>query len=385
LYIPIGSSHETGKGRNMKARKKQRGTGRVTPRERVLPSGTIQIYIDKSPFIRGKGRFDAFACLTGDPHIDSELRAKAFLKASMLDAEFRSRAKGIPNLQNLKSSFIAYMKGLAEKRASANTRASWGDAIDHLIAYAGHGITFEKLTPEFIEGFKDYLLNQVTPKKISPNSAQIYLSRIKTAILQAVRDNYLSRNPALQVNIKKQETLPVYLTIEEIRRLQKTPCANECVKNAFLFSCFSGLRVSDVDALTWDKIEKGYVQFTQIKTGKPERMPLSEQALRTLKKQRKTPKSPNIQRELPENSVFNLPRQSVVDKQLKAWALAAKISKPLSMHKARHTFATLSLSSGVDIYTTSKLLGHKSVQTTQRYAQVIDEKKREAVGKLPRI
>jgi site-specific recombinase XerD len=104
-----------------------------------------------------------------------------------------------------------------------------------------------------------------------------------------------------------------------------------------------------------------------------------------LKKQRRTPKSTNIRRALPENSVFMLPRQSVVDKQLKAWATAAKLDKPLSMHKARHTFATLCLTAGNDLYTTAKLMGHKSIQSTHRYGQVIDERKREAVSKLPRI
>jgi site-specific recombinase XerD len=80
-----------------------------------------------------------------------------------------------------------------------------------------------------------------------------------------------------------------------------------------------------------------------------------------------------------------LPRQSTIDKQLKAWAKAAEIKKSVSMHKARHTFATLSLASGIDIYTTSKLLGHKNLATTQIYAQVIDEKKKRAVDMLPKI
>jgi site-specific recombinase XerD len=75
----------------------------------------------------------------------------------------------------------------------------------------------------------------------------------------------------------------------------------------------------------------------------------------------------------------------VIDKQLKKWGEDAEVKKPMSMHKARHTFAVLGLSSGIDIYTISKLLGHKNLATTQIYARVVDEKKRKAVDMLPTI
>jgi site-specific recombinase XerD len=132
-------------------------------------------------------------------------------------------------------------------------------------------------------------------------------------------------------------------------------------------------------------IRDGYLEFSQRKTGDAERLPLSDEAKRILKRQEGAQPSPNLHRTFPENAVFFMPKQSVVDKQLKKWAKDAGITKTISFHKSRHTFAPLALSSGVDLYTTSKLLGHRNIQTTQIYAKVVDEKKKQAVAMLPTL
>ena len=211
------------------------------------------------------------------------------------------------------------------------------------------------------------------------------MCELRTALHKAVRDGILSADPSVSVTIKKRNKLPVHLSLEEIQLLSKTQCANDQVKAAFLFSCFTGLRYSDVDALTWNNIRDGYIEFLQRKTGEAERLPLSGEAKRILSKQEAAKPSLNLHRTFPENSVFFVPKQPVVDKQLKKWAREAGITKTVSFHKSRHTFATLALSSGVDLYTTSKLLGHKNIQTTQIYAKVVDEKKKQAVAMLPTL
>lgn len=304
-----------------------------------------------------------------------EIRAKRQL-------DLQAEMHGLSGTRNRRASVINYLKAQADLRTSANTRASWKQAIESFEDFAGAAVVFGDLTPQLFEKFKAYLLNR---RHLSPNSALVYLARIKTALYQAVRDNLLPVNPANGTTIRKTQTLPVHLSIKEIRKLSKTRCANDQVKQAFLFSCFSGLRYSDVDRLTWDKVRDEYLEFTQTKTGEPERLPLSAQALQILRKQKKAKPSPNIEREILANAVFFLPSQPVVDKQLKKWGKAAGIEKPLSMHKARHSFATIALSSGIDLYTVSKLLGHKNLATTQIYAQVVDEKKRRAVNRMPRL
>ena len=341
----------------------------------------MYVYLD---VYRGQGNrnTELLAILTGDKFHDHETLRMCQELRNQREKELFTDAYGIYGKHNRKKNFISYCEELAEKQKSPNTRLSWGNAIKHLQTFGGENLIFGELNQQFIEDFREYLLNKV---KLSPNSAQVYLARIKTALRRAVSQNILPNNPAANVSIKGKAKLPVHLSIEEIRKLNKTHCANDQVKVAFLFACFTGLRYSDVQALTWDKIRDGYLEFSQQKTGEAERMPLSEQAKEILKAQETAKPSPNLRRKIPKNSVFFMPTQPVIDKQLKAWAKAAGITKSISFHKSRHTFATLSLSSGVDLFTVSKLLGHRDLQSTQIYAKVIDEKKKQAVNMLPTI
>jgi integrase len=204
-----------------------------------------------------------------------------------------------------------------------------------------------------------------------------------------VRDGILPRNPALDVSIKRQKTRREFLRLAELERLAATACSNEDTKAAFLFSAFSGLRYSDIKALTWDQVKRTngscVLEFTQEKTGEPETLPLSAEATAILEAQTDARVSPRIKSEVYGNAVFKLGAQQTIDKAIRRWVRRAQIGKKISFHNARHTFATLALTNGVDIYTVSKLLGHKSLETTEIYAKVIDEKKRQAVGMLPRL
>ncbi|MDP2884362.1 MAG: site-specific integrase, partial [Ignavibacteria bacterium] len=342
----------------------------VALRKRKLPSGRTQLYLDiyragnRSTealgfFLEKNDRFQNRETMK----MAEEIRAKRQL-------DFQADAHGLSGTHNRKASFIKYLEAQKELRKKPRTKALWRISTTHFSDFAGGGVVFGDLTPQLFEKFKIYLLNRV-----GANSAHSYFAHIKTALNQAVKDNILAVNPA-KATIRKTETLPVHLSIKEIRKLAKTPCGNDQVKQAFLFSCFSGLRFSDVERLTWDKVKDDYLEYTQIKTGAPERLPLSSEALRILRKQKKAKPSPNIQREFPSNTVFFMPIQVGVDRHLKNWGKAAEIVKPLSFHKARHSFATIALSSGIDIYTVSKLLGHKNLATTQIYAKVVDETKR---------
>ena len=110
------------------------------------------------------------------------------------------------------------------------------------------------------------------------------------------------------------------------------------------------------------------LHFIQQKTKGVEYIPISKQALQLCG----TPRQP-------EQLVFeDLPDPAWISKPLKRWIEAAGITKPITFHNFRHTYATLQLSSGTDIYTVSKMLGHTNVKTTQIYAKVVDEKKNKA-------
>ena len=353
---------------------------------RRYPTGRVTLFLDiNHAGIRRKESLGL--SLSGDRFQNRETLKMAEEIRARRELDLLAESHEVTLTNKRKQNFVEYYERLVATKLSPNTRQSWKDALHHLLEFAGEPLTFARMNREFFEDFKAHLLKTKTRrnKPISANSAQIYFSRIKTALNQAVHDNIINQNTASLVSIRKEQHLPVFLTLDEIRKLDETPCSSGVVKAAFLFGCFTGLRYSDISALTWDNIKDGYIEYRQKKTRHPERLPLSQQAREILKAQRGAPRSERIKQALPENVVFYLPRQSVVDKILKRWAERAELEKRLSMHKARHSFATLGLASGIDIYTVSKLLGHRNLATTQIYAHVLDEGKKRAVENLPML
>ena len=152
------------------------------------------------------------------------------------------------------------------------------------------------------------------------------------------------------------------------------------VRNPFLFSCFTGMRYSDIIKLRWKEVEQSNgrtrLVFRQQKTRSQEYMDLNEQAVSLMGE-----RGAEDQLVFPgwewNTALFNY--------YLRAWVKSAGIKKRISFHCARHTFATMLLTLGVDIYVVSKLLGHSSVKTTQVYAKIVDEKKQQAVDSIPQL
>ena len=216
-------------------------------------------------------------------------------------------------------------------------------------------------------------------KPLSPKSAADYVGYFSTALNAAVRAEVIPENPIMTLaptdRIKVPESRREYLTIDEIKVLIDTECPREDVKRAYLFSCYCGLRLSDVYALRWKDIildgEQYRMSTVMKKTVTPIYLPLSPEALRWM---------PERGDKSAEDAVFDLPSTTHINILLKPWAKAAGIDKKFSFHTARHTFATMMLTLGADLYTTSKLLGHTDVKMTQVYAKIINRKKDEAVN-----
>ena len=324
--------------------------------------------------------------LTGDRLRDKETMrlAEGILSQRRLDAAATQNA--LPAPSRMKTDFIAYCRKMGEGKTAENTRRVWKRAADHLARFAGNGgITFAGVNAALVENFKDYLL-----ARLNPNAASTYLAKIKAACRKAAKQQILTSHVGMDVTIKKQKTLPKYLTFEEVQKLQATPIWNQAVRDGFLFACFSGLRYSDVKALTWNQVriegEQVSLWFSQEKTGAAEALPLSEQAVEILNAQKDSKPSPGIRRKFEKNVIFKFPATiQTVDASLKNWAKRAGIDKNVSFHCGRHTFATLSLKYGADLYTVSKLLGHARIATTEIYAEVMDKTKRDAVNMLPKL
>lgn len=282
--------------------------------------------------------------------------------------------------------FIEYFTKLVNKRKASN-HDNWASALNYLSIFANDSISFGELNQKFFEDFKEYLLTTKSKRSnkttLSQNSAASYFSKVKAALKQAYKDGILQTDLNAKIKpIKATETRREYLTLDELNKLVKTPCNDVLLKRASLFSALTGLRFSDIQKMTWGELEyikgQGYfLNFNQKKTKGVEVLPISEQAY-SLTKGAENPKDMTQDKKVFEGLKYS----AYNNKHLFQWIGAAGITKDITFHCFRHTFATLQLFNGTDIYTVSKMLGHKDLKTTLIYAKIVDEAKRTAANKI---
>lgn len=321
---------------------------------------------------------------------EGTLRTANLIKASRIvstqneEHGFKDDSKGNVN-------FLEFMQSQADEyfeKGSVAYSESVKATIEHLKAYKGDKIQLKKVNRAYLKGFVEYL-NKVQSRRnkpLSEASKALYYDVVSIALNKAVKNEYISMNPAVKIGGDERpqqgEATKQYLTFDEVKAMVDTPCKNEMIKKAFLFSCFCGLRYSDVKNLTWKKIQEVatgtyQVEITQQKTGETLYLPLSDNAL-TWIPERLDAKDDDV--------VFDLPSSpTTIEKHLGLWAEEAGVKKHVTFHVSRHTNATLMLYFGADIYMVSKLLGHTNVRTTQVYAKIVDESKRKAVNLIPNI
>ncbi len=277
--------------------------------------------------------------------------------------------------------FVEYFSRLANERKASN-HDNWVSAYKYLEIFTNGKLKFADLNEKFCNEFKKYLLttksNKSSKTTLAQNSAVSYFNKLKATLKQAYKDGFLTTDLNAKIEpIEQAETQRNFLTIEELNSLVKTECNNPLLKRAALFSALTGLRFSDIKNLVWGKLEyikdNGYIiKFIQQKTEKVEILPISEQAYSLLG-----------ERKEPNSKVFEgLTYSAYENKHLAKWIGLAGIEKDITFHCFRHTYATLQLSKGTDIYTVSKMLGHRELKTTQIYAKIIDQTKRDAADKI---
>ncbi len=304
---------------------------------------------------------------------ETKMLGEAIRSQRQLDVQ--SGDYGFLTVRNKLKNFIAFFEGFAEtkKNTSKSNYESYLSILKYVRNFAGEDCTFGEVTENFCLDFRSFLLNQ---KRISNNTASAYFDKFKYVIKEAHRQKFLKENPAENIkSVKLEDTKREFLTFDELQRLYQTPFEYEDLRRAALFSALTGLRFSDIEKLTWQEIqhsaENNYcIRFRQKKTKENETLPLNEQALDLLGE--RGADAEKIFGDLNYSQCVYLP----------VWTKTAGIERKITFHAFRHTFATLQLTLGTDIYTVSKLLGHKNLQTTQIYARVIDEKKRDAVNKI---
>lgn len=286
--------------------------------------------------------------------------------------ELQAGIYGFITAQNKQADFLAFFRQVVEtkSRTSAANHYVWKAAFYQFENFTKKNCRFSDVTEKLCAEYKDYLLD-----KFAINSAASYLLKFRSVAEKAAQQNLFATNPAKNISIGLEETHKEFLTLEELQKLADTPFKYEDLRRASLFSALTGLRFSDITKLAWQEVQHSesqgyYVRFKQQKTKNLETLPISEDAFELLGESGK-----------PDEKVFKSLKKSQC-MYLPIWMAKASIAKSITFHSFRHTFATLQLTLGTDIYTVSKLLGHKKLQTTQIYAKIIDETKRQAVNKI---
>lgn len=235
-------------------------------------------------------------------------------------------------------------------------------------------IPITKVDHAFITGF-DYYLR--TERKCCNNTTVKYIKNFKKIIRICLANNWISKDPFLNYKVKLTSVEREILNDIEIQKIINKEISIErldIVRDIFIFSCYTGLAYIDVKQLTKENIVRGidghlWIHTHRQKTAVPTKIPLLEMARRIIEKYEQHPISSNNEALLP---VFTNQR---INAYLKEIATICNINKELTFHCARHTFATtITLSNGVPIETVSKMLGHKSIKTTQHYAKITDRK-----------
>jgi integrase len=359
----------------------------VTLRKKPLKDGRKSLYLDI--YSTGERNYE-FLDIYLEPGTSKETRDNNKEKVSIAENIRNKRERELINNDKgliskykgevLVTEYIDYFKKVKKKdgkHKSDSTRKLYESVKLMVIAY-DEKIRINKLDEKWIEGFKDFLL-----AKISHNSTYIYLAKIDAILSQAVKEKIILQNPCKFTDkLRAEPTITEDLTEEDLISLKKTPCKSEILKKAFLFACFTGLRVSDIKKLLWSDIEhsKNFgcrIKIKQTKTGEPTYLPINETALSFIGE------APEDKNQKIFTGGLNTTSYNTI---LELWFLKAGITKKPKFHLSRHSYAVLLGSVGEDIYTISKLLGHASVDiTAKKYAKVIDKRKIEAVNKLPKI
>lgn len=346
---------------------------------RPTKQGTKRLYFDIRTNSKRYYDFKSLRGLeiTGDAAHDADVLALVKQIIAIKQMETVANKAGVVAPHKAKKSFLDYFESYAQKLKHGATRALYITTLKHLVGFVGKGgLSFGDVDEKFILDFQDYL-----QERVSANSCITYLSKLNTVLTEAQKAKNIPHNPMKSIakkdKIESTSKKPVHLTLAELERLAQTPCTKPEVARMFLFSCMTGLRFSDVQALRWENINGNVLTIKQQKTDKDNDIPLSGTALELMGTK---PSAAKL-----SANVFAPISKQLCWLTIKQWIADAGIQKKVSFHSSRHTFAVLGLQSGTALPTISALMGHSSIAMTERYAKVVDESKRIAIDKMPSI
>lgn len=344
----------------------------ITLREKPLQDGRRSLYLDI--YEDGQRRYE-FLKLYLLPETNNSARAK--------NKETRTLAEVVRGKRLFEAHNTAF--GFANKRDKAlllPTFEKFYKGRNSKIYNAIHAHLRElcKADTKVVhinERWVAHYLLYLQKRGVADNSAAQYIAMFRVFWRWCVTKGIASGNPFASAKTNRQQAVREYLTLDELRALIHTPY-NHSVREVFLFSCFTGLRWSDVNALKWGDVEqygeRTRIRFRQQKTSEYTIMDIHPQAVALMG-----------ERKDDETKVFHCCALPNATAQLRRWVASAGISKHITFHCARHTFATMMLTLGADLYVVSKLLGHSDISTTQIYAKIVDKRKQEAIDLIPQL
>jgi integrase len=358
----------------------------VNLREKPLSDGTVSLVLDYHEFgVRHKKTLkiyvnpqDAKSRNVVQREAYNEAYRIALIEKNKVEKRLLHQENDIAPVYDRNASFLDYFDGLLVTR-----NRTWQNVANHLHSFTRGKLPIGNVTPEWIRSFQEHLLTQ-----IQASTARTYMSLLIAGLKQAVRDKLIPVNPGADFRkVRVKEKPPKCLDKQQVQvLLQNRQGIPDWVVQAFMFSCYTGLRISDVETLVWGEVHgngvspEGLLYFKlvkeQIKTEDTVQIPLTSQAVAILERLGLHYKSAA---EALEN-VFLLKSRSQTKRYIERWRKQAGVF--FTFHSSRHSFATALQTAGVDIYTTSRLLGHRSVITTTRYAKVVDKTRDRAIKQL---
>lgn len=357
----------------------------VTVRYKKLKSGKFSAYLDiytKNGSSKGKRNYEFLSIQVDKDYSEKGIRiAEADKEKLKLIQSIRNKREDQLNFsqhgykapESINYNLLDYLDECLENKFNYKLEC----LTVHLNKYlTNKNVVFNDVDEVLLQRFQSYLLKQV-----SQNTACAYMSVFRQYFNKLKAKGIVHKSPFETFKIVEEEYLErTTLTIEEVRALAKcTPASgNPQIRQAFLFACFTGLRFSDIKKLSYDEISGEEIVFRPAKTPrKIVRVPLVKDALLIIDEVEK--------HEINRKVFWDLPSSQVVNFYLKFWALEVGLKKNLHFHAARHTFATIGLTFGIDIYTMKELLGHSKLEMTQIYAKIVDEKKKAEMFKFPQL
>lgn len=297
----------------------------------------------------------------------------------------KSRYLGTDQKHKTLQDLVTYHNQFVEKKIHKDTLRSYKTSQKYLFSYINEllkttDLYLKELNYQFLLGFESYLRNyQPTngQSAIQNNTVMKHIQRLRKMIKMAVEMEWINKDPFIKFSPTIEKKQREYLSESELEKIQNYHSnipRLRLVKDLFLFSCYTGLSYIDIRNLSPDNIVKGidgcnWVFTKRQKTGTSVKVPLLEPAENLMKS------STENYRKIDVNKIFPTISNQKVNSYLKEIADVCGITKNLTFHMARHTFATtVTLSNGIPIETVSKMLGHTKLTTTQIYAKIVDRK-----------